>query len=201
MTSESAESTSGWSITALGAYAQFWWEDTCSNIPPVGASHDEKGHFVRRQIVFAICCVESWFFEWVRDDVLDEFEEAEDYFDELRSVPRRIKEVCRELYAQGELANEPEFGKSATWDQFIELLKDRNGLVHAVASRPYAVVGELTEVEQEPRPKPGRRLELAPAGPAQIVLSTVALIAGFDDQPPPDWMELPDEDQEAAAEE
>lgn len=172
------------------SYAERWWEDARSEVPAAGAS-DEDGatrHAVRRQVVFAVCAMESWFFEWVREDVLGDVTAAARLFDDAPDpVSDRVKFVLRELHDHGEIDGEPSFGDSEAWDDLHDLLGHRNGLVHALASLPR---GDVPPDAGESRPTPRELAELAPARPLEVVRNAVDLMTSFADDAPPDWMEV-----------
>jgi len=98
----------------------------------------------RREIVFAVCFIESYLFEWVRDDVL-----------------------CR---------NYPEI------EQYFDLVRYRDGLVHGVASRP-----EKDDLPADARPIPTvEQLQSIPAGwPTQVAINLVIQLHKFHSTTPP----------------
>lgn len=177
------------------SYAERWWADAAGEASAVADADDpaEVRSAVRRQIVFVVCALESWFFEWVRDDVLDDVAAASALFVEggRERLTDRIKRVLCELHARGELATKPGFAESDVWEDLHEILDDRHGLVHAVASLPR---GDVPEDAKEARPTPDRLVALAPAEPLVTVRGIVELVTSFADAEPPDWMEVPDAD-------
>ena len=86
-------------ITAWKSYsfAPEWYEDALNE-----ARGGKDHHSRRREVVFAVCCIESYLFEWVRDDVLNrEFSSLQNYFpdDHLRGIRERWKEVIKTLHS------------------------------------------------------------------------------------------------------
>lgn len=179
-------------VSAYSRYAERWWEDAAGEAAAAADAGDERAvrDAVRRQIVFVVCALESWLFEWVRDDVLSDVAAASALFVEggRERLTDRIKRVLCELHAQGELATEPGFAESDAWEDLHDLLDDRHGLVHAVASLPR---GDVPEDAEKARPTPERLEALAPAEPLVTVRGVVKLVAGFADDEPPEWMEVP----------
>lgn len=167
-------------------YAPDWWEDALKSVPD-GAG---DAGAMRRQIVFAVCALESWFFEWVRDDVLEDATQSSVLFADItaRGLPNRIKCVLGEMHSRGRLDAEPGYGESDAWQDLHELLRHRNGLVHALASRPR---GDIPEEAEGPRPDFRELTEMEPAWPVSVVRGVVELLSSFDDAEPPEWMELP----------
>lgn len=169
-------------------YAESWWEDSCCEVPSEGADRDGTRHALRRQVVFAVCALESWFFEWVRDELLEERIEATDVFAGYRTVPERVKGVMREVEGRGGLERPFECGESTEWDDMVDLLGVRNGLVHAGASR---VGGDLPEGTRPPEPTVADLRALAPYEPLRIVRDVARFLTSFAGQEEPAWMELP----------
>lgn len=92
----------------------------------------------RREIVFAVCAAEAYLLEWVRDDVLSrDFDALNIYFPANRrlGIVDRWKEVTKRLNADGKIKANPTWG-GREWQDFVELVDYRNGLVHAKSSRP-----------------------------------------------------------------
>lgn len=48
------------------SFAPEWFRDAVSEVRSGGDYHSN-----RREILFAVCCAESFLFEWVRDDILN----------------------------------------------------------------------------------------------------------------------------------
>jgi hypothetical protein len=57
------------------SWARDWFEDALS------AAKEAGRHARRRETLFAVCCAESYLFEWVRDEVLKgKYDELAKYF-------------------------------------------------------------------------------------------------------------------------
>lgn len=94
----------------------------------------------RREIIFAVCFLESYIFEWARRTV--QIDEISRYFPQQprqkydpryrRDLKCKWKEVPKELFEDGKISVDPAVNVSGLGT----LLKYRHGLIHAVASRP-----------------------------------------------------------------
>ena len=143
----------------------------------------------RREILFAVCFAESYLYEWVRDRVLErDFARLAGFFPtgDRRGIRDRWKEVTKELEAQGLIPRAPDLSGS-TWQDFRRLVDYRDGLVHALASRP-----ESAALPAEKQPIPTRTtLEAIPRGWAtatvQRLVQELHQAAGTK---PPDWVSL-----------
>jgi hypothetical protein len=120
-------------------WAQHWFGDAAAEAQRQATSDDIR-HARRREILFAVCFAESYLFEWVLADVLKhDFKALESFFPHDRKLKRGIrdkwKKVTKLLLDMGRIARLPAAGdrQSQDWNTLIEY---RDGLVHAVASRP-----------------------------------------------------------------
>lgn len=165
------------------SFAPEWFRDAL-NEAQTGQDH----HSRRREIVFATCFVESYLFEWVRDEILNrEFDELAKYFrdeDRRLSTTDRWKEAIKRLYKNNRIKNVPNFGDS--WWQDVQILvKYRNGLVHAGASRP-----ETDSLEDDKKPLPSKTLlDQLPAGWAvRIVIELIRRLHEAAGTSTPAWL-------------
>lgn len=114
------------------SFAGAWFDDALRE-----AIHLERDSR-RREIVFSTACAESYMLEWVRDEVLqDDFRALDKYFppDCRRSICEKWKQIPKDLKSDGRIRDVPDPG-GKTWGAFVRLVRFRNGLVHAQASRP-----------------------------------------------------------------
>ena len=128
----------GYAPTVL-VYANFsepWYRDALRE----SQGHDGE-HSTRREIVFAASFLESYIFEWVRDLCLVRINEffppnARYKGDPLfrPTLKDKWKIVPLELHKEGIVAVAPALSLAPLG----ELMKLRNGSIHARASRPYA---------------------------------------------------------------
>jgi len=134
----SEESVGELTVWLTYSFAPEWFEDALHE-----AKTDTNHNARRREIVFAVCCAESYLFEWVRDSILDkrDFEKLVKYLSECFPPGRRDgvidkwKDVPKKLQNDGFIPAVPDFSQ-AYWREFRQLVEMRNGLVHALASRP-----------------------------------------------------------------
>lgn len=179
-------------VLVYGDHAKTWWRDARKEVPAASAGNDEIQKAIRLQIVFAVCALETWFVEWVRDDILGSAKSAAVLFGgvEHQSVDERIKNVAAELHEAEHLQNDPDF-TSPDWQDLPGLVDHRNGLVHGVASLPR---GSLPLEAEEGFPTPGQLQRWAPVGPLKTVRRAVKLVTSFADSHPPEWMDIPRQD-------
>jgi|GEM_PF-1503401 hypothetical protein len=144
----------------------------------------------RREIVFAVCFIESYLFEWVRDDVLcRNYPEIEQYFDHRNvkgqpirlGITERWKTVMKKLSEAKKISASMPLDKPA-WQEFQLLVRYRDGLVHGVASRP-----EKDDLPADARPIPTvEQLQSIPAGwPTQVAINLVIQLHKFHSTTPP----------------
>lgn len=144
----------------------------------------------RREIVFAVCAIEAYLIEWVRDDVLHgDLRTLSHYFPQKRrlGVRDRWKAVCKQLAADGRIPAAPDWG-GAIWHDFDELVKYRDGLVHARASRPETAGLEEGEM---PFPTLTQLAAKQPGWASQIVVSLILHLHAAVGSPPPHWLQAP----------
>jgi hypothetical protein len=145
------------------SYAPEWFADARAQ-----AGEDKGPSSRRREIVFAVCAAEAYLLEWVRDDVLDrDFETLASYFppgDHL-GIRYRWKNVTKKLSDDGRIKAITWGGSD--WQDFVTLVKYRDGLVHAGSSRPE---NPDLPLGHGPHPTPSQLASL-PAGWATGVLA------------------------------
>ncbi len=107
------------------SFARHWFEDALREAR-TGTDYNAR----RREIVFAVCFIESYLFEWVRDEALKrDFKRLRDYLPatDKRGIRERWKEVIKQLGKDGLLPATPDFGLPY-WEDFQTLVKFRDGL-------------------------------------------------------------------------
>ena len=131
------------------SFAQEWYEDALAE-----ARADDTFQHCRREIVFAVCAVESYLFEWVRDEVfrrdftalntyllLDPHEEIQGREQKriegmwIKGIQDRWKEVLKDLHEHRLIPKYPNM-RTRVWQDFVVLVNYRNGLMHASVSQP-----------------------------------------------------------------
>jgi hypothetical protein len=155
---------------AAASFAREWFTD---------ARKEAKGldrNARRREIVFAVCFMESYLIEWVRDQIAGlRIDMLTHYFPAVdqRGICERWKGVLKKLYADNRISAVPSFAGSS-WCNFVTLLKYRNGLVHARASRPEIDASIKPPVASPPPdPSPTKLDGLDPGWAVRVVVTTV----------------------------
>jgi hypothetical protein len=146
------------------SFAPEWFKDAL-NEARTGSDH----HSRRREILFAVCCVESYLFEWTRDEVLNRnFDELEEYFPYGRKmgIKDRWKHTIKHLKKNDRISNSPDFGDSC-WQDFCNLVVYRDGLVHGRSSRPET---SSQGNDQKPVPSKTELDQLPPGWAVKIVI-------------------------------
>jgi hypothetical protein len=117
-------------IWLSASFSKFWYEDAFREAGGADV------HASRREIVFSSCFLESYIFEWVRSFGITH---VNTYFPPNPSDPcygRNLKDkwknIPTELFNNGVISVNPDLDLSGLG----MLVKYRNGLIHARASRP-----------------------------------------------------------------
>jgi hypothetical protein len=164
-----------------GTYAPAWFADAKRE---ASLAEDQAQ---LREIIFAVCAIESYLFEWVRDEVLHgEFRLLLQYFpvNQKMGIQERWKQVIDQLHRDGTVAERPSFGEYY-WKEFTELVDFRNGLVHGGASRPDTA--GLPEAEQ-PEPTAEQLLQKGRGWAVNIVRTVIMKLHEALGTSPPDWL-------------
>lgn len=113
-----------------------WFEDALHE-----ANFGTDVNSIRREIVFSSCFLESYIFEWARNidiGAINDYFPAKPRFKDKddpryrRTLKDKWKDVPKELFEDGKIPVSPQLNVSGLGT----LIKYRNGLVHATASRP-----------------------------------------------------------------
>jgi hypothetical protein len=145
---------------------------------------------LRREIVFAVCFVESFLVEWTRDAALKgRFHDLSRYFppDDRRGIRKRWKEVIRDLHHDGLLRSRPDFG-TTVWTDFCRVIDYRDGLIHASMSRPESPdlpPGEVPSPSAEDLGREERGFAV------RRVVALVRQLHGWAGTTPPAWLQEP----------
>jgi hypothetical protein len=170
------------------SFAPEWFKDALSE---ARTSQDHHSH--RREILFAVCFVESYLFEWVRDEVLSrEFNELGKYFFHPGKPPgirERWKTVIKQLEGNKKILKAPSFGYS-DWNDFVKLVNYRNGLVHARASRP-ETNSPISQAYAPPEPSKTELGQLQAGWAVSVVVALVRHLHDAVGTPAPDWLADP----------
>lgn len=148
-------------------FAPEWFADAL-NEAKTGQSHNSR----RREIIFGVCCAESYLLEWVLHEVLDgEFRKVINYFppDSRRGVFQKWKDVPKQLHDEGLTSGIPNYGES-WWKDWRQLVWYRDGLVHASSSRPETI----SQLDKEnPLPSKTKLDQLPPGWAVRTVITLV----------------------------
>lgn len=166
------------------SFAPEWFHDA---LQEAQTGHDHGSR--RREILFAVCFAESYLFEWVRDKVLNrDRKRLNKYFPpkpkRWRGVDEKWKAIPKELHEDGLIERVPDLGgpHGENWNQ---LIKYRDGLVHARTSRP-----ESASLPEEEMPVPSKTdLKALDAGWAVgIAIERVRLLHDAVRTRSPEWL-------------
>jgi hypothetical protein len=180
-----------WSATSIVMtdFARDWFDD---------ARHEatkETAGARRKEIIFAVCTLESYLLEWAREVLLSGHSTAEllskleEYFptNERKPITDKWKDVPKALCRDGLIKGTPDLS-GQTWQEFTERVYNyyRNSLIHASVSRPQE------KVLASSTPPSDWKAELArlPAGWAIGIVA--GLMRNLNDKagtPTPDWLD------------
>jgi hypothetical protein len=172
----------------MRSFAPGWYADALAQArrpagPGTTGYHDAR----RREIVFAACCAESYLFEWVRDGPLyGLWEKLEEHFPTKGKDGRSLQEKWEQI-PSALLATKLETGGDHGED-FERLIYFRNGLVHALSSRP-----ETDDQLKRNKPRPSVREldEMQPGWAVGVVAERIKRLHNAAHTQPPDWLVEP----------
>jgi hypothetical protein len=167
------------------SFAREWYEDSLAE-----ARAGDTFQHCRREILFAVCAVESYLLEWVRDDVLSrDFTALNTYFapNARRGITEKWKDVLKDLHSNGLISKYPDTS-TRVWQDFVTLVGYRDGFVHARVSRPETA--GLPKNEQ-PLPSKSDRNTIAPGWATRIVNRLIAHLHAEIGTQPPVWLTEP----------
>ena len=166
-------------------FAKEWYQDAV-----LQAEIESSRGARRREIIFAVCCVESYLLEWVRDVVLQrDFGELVEYFptDNRDGIRDRWKRVIKQLAEENRIAQGQDLGGNV-WEEFRLLVEYRDGLVHGNSSRPESS-SQLDD--RQPTPSPDALDGLKPGWASNVVHGLVHDLHDTIDTPAPSWLVQP----------
>jgi len=170
-------------VWIAASFAREWFADALRE-----ASTDTDVHARRRQIIFAVCFVESYLFEWTRD-LVGPKEVAATYFPPgvWSGIRDRWKRVMGDLKANARIPQEPVLSGSQ-WAAFVKLVEYRDGLVHAAASRPSS---SARPPREGPTPALGVLQAMEAGWPVRVVVALVKHLHATVGTAPPPWLTEP----------
>ncbi len=112
-----------------GSYAPAWFHDAKQQ----ATLDDDTDDMAKpREIVFAVCAIESYLGKWVRDEVLNRnYQRLKHYFPvdkKYVGIADRWRQVIIHLFEDGTISRKPDLGQQY-WADFDKLVQFRNGLV------------------------------------------------------------------------
>jgi hypothetical protein len=157
-------------------FSQAWYKDTLTEAQGLDANQS-----TRREIVFAASFLESYIFEWVRGIKIDGTLKYFPTEGKLRSLKSKWTSIPAKLHHDGLISKVPNLDLAP----LDKLVKYRNGLVHARASRP-----STPELAADAQPVPGvDELAKIPHGWALDVAKNLVLQLHTElGTPPPDYV-------------
>lgn len=137
----------------------------------------------RREIIFSVAFAESYLVEWVRDEILQRNFQK---FFELFPAPVKLsakdkwREIPKKLVNDGQLKGKPNL-QSIFWTNWITLVDYRDGLIHAVSSRPCGT-------SSTPLPSVDKLAALKPGWAVNVAIELIATFHTASDTEVPDWL-------------
>lgn len=123
-------------LWVYGRWAKGWYVDTQNEAKCDDSNPKIRDDAKRREIVNAICFLESYLYEWVRDEVLKgEVSQLSRYFDRESNLAKRWKKVTQNLLDDGKIERRQSFTE-VVWQEFNLVYDLRHWLCHGVASKP-----------------------------------------------------------------
>lgn len=177
-------------------YARAWYEDA---LREARDNNSRNHHARRREILFAVCCAESYLYEWAYDLLSQQkltgsapYAEIVRYFpsDDKRGVSQRYKDVPKALHADRWLPVRPDLGGSHG-TEWLMLVAYRDGLVHAKASRPVVIGPGATHAGQPPAPSLEQLRDLRPGWALQVTAERVRRLHQAAGTAVPGWLGAP----------
>lgn len=174
------------SVTIWKSYhfAPEWFADAMHEAQ-TGTNH----HACRREIIFAVCCAESYLLEWVRDEVLNrDFHRLAEFFphEDKTGVTEKWKRVPKKLFEKALIPAPPDFGNKY-WENWLKLVDLRNGLVHASSSRPES---DSLPSKEQPRPSKSDLDQLGGGWALNVVIELIHELHRAAGTTPPTWLTI-----------
>jgi hypothetical protein len=164
------------------SFAPSWFRDARSEAQHAKGDIDAR----RREILFAVCFLESYLLEWTR--YLLGPRDFKKYFPPGRKggIRDKWKFVIKGL-AKDKKIPKPGFG-GADWTAFIQLVDYRDGLVHAKASLP---TSKADPSATPPIPSPDDLRDMEPGWPVRVVADLVRSLHTAVGSETPHWLVNP----------
>jgi hypothetical protein len=167
-------------------WAPEWFRDALNEARRQPESQPAGRNARRREILFAVCCAESYLLEWVRDEVLQgNYVMLGAFFPpgKKRGVTEKWRDIPRLLHKLKLISGLPDFG-GKHGDRWQTLVAYRDGFVHAAASRPST---RFQSAGEKPVPPLGALDALEPGWAVRIVVERIRLLHRAVGTTPPPW--------------
>jgi hypothetical protein len=147
----------------------------------------------RREIVFAVCCAESYLYEWAFAQVRAASSANDLEANTLRHLSdsvlmlgfnKRWARIMGSLHSEGLLTAIPEVESRGHRQQWEQLLTYRNGLVHAAISQPVFGSGPVSD----PPVTNSHLATLAPGWAVSVVAERIRRLHVAAGTAPPTWL-------------
>ena len=165
------------------SWASSWFRDALAEARHAKGDLDAR----RREILFAVCSIESYLYEWTRGFVGPR--EVDEYFPpgSKAGIRDKWKDVPKELAVNQKIRAAPSLGGS-DWVEFRQLVTYRDGLVHANASR---ATSDAKPDALPPVPSPDDLRDMEPGWPVRVVADLVRSLHAAVGSSPPHWLVNP----------
>jgi hypothetical protein len=165
------------------SWASSWFRDALAEAQHAKGDIDAR----RREILFAVCFLDSYLYEWTRGLVGPH--DVEHYFPEGRKggIRDKWKDVPKELTANNKIPKTPDLSGS-DWAAFLKLVEYRDGLVHAHASRP---TSDAKPDAIPPVPSPDDLRDMEPGWAVRVVADLVRSLHAAVGSETPRWLVNP----------
>jgi hypothetical protein len=172
-----------------GNYAAEWFK----NAKQQSLFDDDLDEMAKpREIVFAVCAIESYLVEWVRDEILNSnYQRLRHYFPieqkRFLGITARWQQIVNRLAIDRAIPAKPEFGEAPYWKQFEKLVLFRNGLVHGRASRPDSNM--MRDHRERPGPTIGDLVKMYQGWPVSVVAEVIRKLHAAAGTNSPEWLD------------
>lgn len=170
------------------SFAKSWFKDALHE-----TQNTSDHNSIRREIVFAIAFAESYLFEWLRDDILKkDFNKLSTYYNlfyTIHSPIEKWKKIPKKLYNDGLIQSIPKIKDiKQEWNEFIKVVKYRNGLSHGASSIPKNL-SLLSDVS--PTPPIGKLHKMKPGWAIKTMSELIEQFHKAANMPIPEWLHIP----------
>lgn len=181
----SSTSLSNVDLWTCRSFAPDWFNDALQETK----RSDQDIGTRRREILFSVALAEAYIVEWVRDEIFPEdLIKLKEYFipGDRTPVSDKWKDIPKRLARERHIPRSPDISLSY-WHEWTELVRYRNGLIHASASRPESA--RLTGNEN-PFPSANLLAELQSGWAIRTVIELITKLHEAIGTPTPEWLTM-----------